>query len=86
MFPFVLQKIIFIILYSNPLINGIIFIIRQIRRQLPLSELRKGARKPWRRVGGRHLNIGTNNGSSHTNGSSGNSTNSVRGIDMSQMV
>lgn len=59
---------------------------KQIRRQLPPSELRKGARKPWRRVGGRHLPIGTNNGSSHTNGNSGNSTNSVRGIDMSQMV
>ena len=59
---------------------------KQIRRQLPANELRRGARKPWRRVGGRHLPITANNGSSHANGNSNQSTNSVRGLDMSQMV
>lgn len=59
---------------------------KQVRRQLPASELRRGARKPWRRVGGRHLPITTNNGRGHANGNGNQSTNSVRGLDMSQMV
>lgn len=64
---------------------------KQIRKQLPQSELRKGARKPWRRVGGKqHSNINTNNGNNnHTNGDSTNGTSLVRSNnnnDISQTV
>ena len=58
---------------------------KRIRRQLPPSELRRGARKPWTRVGLRGTaNTTHNNGSSHTNGST--NTNVHGAMDMSQMA
>jgi len=65
---------------------------RRIRKQLPANELRKGARRPWRRVGGRHsLSLNNNNTSTsnnnslHNNGST-NGNSGLRGMDLGQLV
>lgn len=58
---------------------------RRVRRQLPSSELRRGARKPWRRVGPKHLGGISNN--NHVNHNSNNTNgNSLHAMDLGQMA